>query len=51
MLNGIERRRKKERRKKKKNNIEIFAFNFLDCEKSWNSGATFDMRIAKGFHL
>ena len=41
---------------KKKNNsnnkIEIFAFDFLDCdENSWNSGAIFDVRIAKGFCL
>ena len=34
-----ERRKKKERRKRKKNKIEIFAFNFFDCEeKSWDSG-------------
>ena len=48
-----EERRKKERRKKKrKNKIEIFAFDFLDCEeKYWNSGALFHIRIAKGFHL
>ena len=39
-------------RKKKKNKIEIFAFNFLDCEeKSSDSGAIFDIRIAKSFHL
>ena len=44
----------KEGRKKKKNNIEIFAFDFLDCdEKSWDSWAIFDIhvRVAKGFHL
>ena len=46
-----ERRRKKEE-KKKKNKIEIFAFDFLDCEeKQWNSGAMLYIRIAKGFHL
>ena len=45
-------RKKKERRQKKKNKIEIFAFDFLDCkEKSWDSGAIFCIRIAKGFHL
>ena len=50
MLDGKERRKKE--RKKKKNKIKIFAFNFLDCEKkSWNSGAIFYIRIAKGFHL
>ena len=38
------------KKKKKKNKIEIFAFDFLDYEeKSWNSGAIFDIRIAKGF--
>ena len=44
-----ERRRKKER--KKENKIEICVFNFFDCEKSWDSGAIFDIRIARGFHL
>ena len=45
----IKRRR---RRKKKKNKIEIFMLDFLHCEeKSWNSGAIHDIRIAKGFHL
>ena len=45
-------RKKKERRKKKKNNIEIFAFGFLDYEeKSWDFGAIFCIRIAKGFLL
>ena len=40
------------KRKKKKNKIEIFTFDFLDCdEKSWDSGAIFDIRIAEGFHL
>ena len=46
----------KERKKKNKNNnnnkIEIFTFDFLDCEeKSWDSGAIFYIRTAKGFHL
>ena len=50
MLDGKERRKKKER--KKKNKTKIFAFDFLNYEeKSWNSGAIFDIRIAKGFHL
>ena len=36
----------------KKNKIEIFRFDLLDCEeKSSDSGAIFDIRIAKGFHL
>ena len=49
MLDGKGRRNKEER---KKNQIEIFTFDFLDCEeKEWNSGAIFDIRIAKGFHL
>ena len=48
---------KKQERKKNNNNnnsnkIEIFAFDFLDCEEnSWNSEAVFDIRIAKVFHL
>ena len=46
---------KKDRKKgedEKKNKIDIFAFNFLKCEgKSWDSGAKFDIKIAKGFHL
>ena len=42
-----------EKKKKKNNNkIEIFAFDFLDCEeKSWNSGDILDIGIAKGFHV
>ena len=41
-----------EKRRKKKNKIEIVTFNFLNCEEeSWDSGAIFDIRIAKGFHL
>ena len=55
MLNGKEIRKnekRKEERKKKKNKIEIFVFIFLNCEeKSWDSGAIFYIRIAKGFHL
>ena len=44
-----EERRKKEERKKSK--IEIFVFDFLYREKSWNSGGihVFHVRIAKGF--
>ena len=51
MLDGMkEEERKKEERRRR--TIEIFAFDFLDCEeKSWNFGAIFDIRIAKGFHL
>ena len=42
----------KKERKKKKNKIEPFALDFLDCEeKSWDSGAIFCIRIAKGVHL
>ena len=44
--------KKKQERRKNKNKIKIFVFNFPDCEeKSWDSGAIFDIRIAKGFHL
>ena len=40
---------KKEERKKEQ--IENFAFDFLDCEeKSWDSGTIFCIRIAKSFH-
>ena len=40
------------KRRKKKNKIEIFVFDFLGCEeKSWDSGAIFDIEIAKSFHL
>ena len=47
-----EKQEEEESRKKKKNKIEILAFYFLDCEeKSWDSGAAFDIRIAKGYHL
>ena len=50
MLDGKERT-KKERRKKEEQ-IEIFTFDFLDCEeKSWDSGAMIYIRIGKGFHL
>ena len=45
-------RRRKTDRKKEKNNIEIFTFNFSDCEeKYWHSGAICYVRITKGFHL
>ena len=41
-----------ERRKKKKSKIKNFAFDFLDCEENlWDSGAIFDIRIAKSFHV
>ena len=43
--------KKKERRNKKKKKIEILVFDFLNCEeRSWDSGAIFNIRIAKGFH-
>ena len=49
MLDGKE---EEEEEIKKKNKIEIFTFDFLDCEEtSWDSGGMFDIRIAKGFHL
>ena len=50
MLDGKkEEERKKER---KQNKMEIYAFDYLHCEeKSWDSVAMFDIRIAKGFHL
>ena len=52
MLDEKEEDKKKEERRKKKNKIEIFVFDFLHCEeKSLDSGAIFDIRIAKGFHL
>ena len=39
------------KKKKKKNKIESFVLNFLNFEeKSWDSGAIFDIRISKGFH-
>ena len=42
----------KEEERKKKENIETFTFDFLNCEENeWNSGSTFYIRIAKGFHL
>ena len=45
-------KKKTERRKKKKNKFKTLAFDFLDCEeKSWDSGAMFNIIIAKGFHL
>ena len=50
MLDG--KKEEEEERKKKKNKIEIFMFDFLNCEeKLWDSGALFYIRIAKGFHL
>ena len=43
MLDEQEERRKKER--KKKNKIEVFTFDFFHCEeKSWDSGAIFDIK-------
>ena len=41
-----------EQERRKKNKIENFAVDFLNCEeKSWDSGAIYDIRIAKSFHL
>ena len=54
MFDGKVRKKKerKKERKKKKNKIEIFAFNLLDSEeKSWDSGAMFYIKVAKGFDL
>ena len=52
MLDEKKKERKKERKKKKRNKIKTFEFDFLDCEeKSWDSEAIFDIRIAKDFHL
>ena len=43
---------KEEEERKKEEQIETFAFDFLDCEeKSLDSGAIFEIRKAKGFHL
>ena len=40
-------KRKKKKESSKKNTIEIFTFDFLDCEeKSWDPGDIFDIRIA-----
>ena len=48
----LRKRKKKKERKKTKNKINIFMFDFFDCkEKPWDSGAIFDIRIAKGFPL
>ena len=48
----LDQKKNEDRRRRKKNKIEIFMFDFLDCEeKSWDSGALFDIRIARGFHL
>ena len=47
-----ERRKERKKERKKKNKIVNFAFNFLDCEeKSSDSGAISDIRIAKSFHV
>ena len=56
MLDGNQRKKEREQRRNKKkeenNKIEIFAFDFLDCEeKSGDSGVIFCIRIAKGFLL
>ena len=49
MLDG---KKKEKRKKKKEEQMENFSFDLLDCEeKSWNSGAIFYIKIAKGFHL
>ena len=37
------------KKEERKNKIEIFAFDFLDYEKSWDSGAIFYIRTTKGF--
>ena len=51
MLDGKKEEEEEERRKKK-SKIKIFLFDFLNCkEKSWDSGAIFYIRIAKGFRL
>ena len=48
----MKKKKKEKRKNKKKNKIEISAFDFLDGEeKSWDSGAIFDTRIAKRFHV
>ena len=48
----MEEKERKKKKEKKKNKIEISVFDFLEYEeKSWDSGATFDIRIDKGFHL
>ena len=52
MLDEKEDRRRKGKERRKKNKIEIFRFDFLECEeKSWDSGGIFYIRIAKSFHL
>ena len=44
MLDEEEERRKKKKDEEEEQN-QNFAFNFLDCEeKSWDSGAIFDLR-------
>ena len=54
MLDGIEESRNKEEGKKKveEQNRNFRIRFFLDCEeKSWDSGAIFCIRIAKGFQV
>ena len=41
-------KRKERKKTKNKSKIEFFTFDFLDCEeKSWDSGAIFNIRIAR----
>ena len=47
MLDGKE---EEEEEESKKNKIEMFAFDFHDCEKSRDFEAIFYIRITKGFH-
>ena len=44
-MNDLLDGKEEERKKKKKNKIEIFAFDYLDCEeKTWDSsGSVFDI--------
>ena len=53
MLDGIERKKEEERKKKEEEEQNrIFAYDFFDNEENlWNSGAIFDIRMAKGYHL
>ena len=52
MLDEKEETRKKKKKNNNNNETEIFTFDFLDCEeKSWDSEAVFDIRIAQDFHL
>ena len=42
----------RERKERKKTKIEIYKFDFVDCEKDqWNTGSIFYIRIPKGFYL